>query len=186
MFYIYRLSDGEQDYYGQTVDCKQRLSRHKCPSSNLCMSRLLNKDNMKLHVLHTLYTKQEADETEEFYILNMECVNTKVPCRTQKEYYQDNKEKLKKYKKEYYQNNKELLSEYQKEHYHENKEVIIGKQKVYRDNNIEKTRERHKEWYQNNKEKLQQKFKCECGGKYTYTSKTDHFKTKKHQNYING
>ena len=150
MFYIYRLTDGEQDYYGQTEDCKKRLSKHK--STEKCMSKLLNKDNMKLHVLHTLFTQDEANETEEFYILNMECVNRNVPCRTQKEWYQDNKEKI----REYRANNKETRCEYDKE------------------------------YYQNNKKKLNQKFNCECGGKYTDAHRSRHFKCKKHQDYING
>ena len=155
MFYIYRLTDGNQDYYGQTVDCKKRLRIHKCPSQK-CMSRLLNKDNMEIHVIHTLYTKQEADETEEFYILNMECVNTKVPSRTDKEWYQDNKE------------------------------VILGKQKKYKKANKETKCEYHKEYYQTNKEKINQKVNCECGGKYTTANKSTHLKSKKHKNYING
>ena len=144
MFYIYRLADGEQDYYGQTQDCKDRLRRHKSNTDKTCMSRLLNKNNMKLHVLHTLYKKQEADETEQFYILNMECVNRNVPCRTVKEYYQNNKDKRNEYQKEYYQNNKDIINE-----------------------------------------KRGQKFKCECGGKYTKEHKSTHFKTNKHKNYIN-
>tara|TARA_R110002012_G_scaffold42185_2_gene114929 strand:+ start:3283 stop:3747 length:465 start_codon:yes stop_codon:yes gene_type:complete len=153
MFYIYRLTDGAQDYYGQTQDYEKRLKLHKKPSQK-SMSRLLNKNNMKIHVLHTLYTKQEANETEQFYILNMECVNKNVPCRTDKEYYQDNKE------------------------------VLLGKQKVYRDNNKEKIHEYQQEYRNNNKEKFQQKFNCECGGKYTKESKSRHVKTKKHQDYI--
>ena len=164
MFYIYRLTDGNQDYYGQTEDYEKRLKTHK-HSSQKCMSKLLNKDNMKLHVLHTLFTQDEANETEEFYILNMECVNRNVPCRTQKEYYQDNKEVLLGKQKVYRDNNKEKIHEYQQE---------------YRNNN----KEYNKEWYQNNKEKLQQKFNCECGGKYTKEHKTSHFKTNKHKNYI--
>ena len=203
MFYIYRLTDGEQDYYGQTQDCKHRLKNHK-NTSQLCMSRLLNKNNMKLHVLHTLYTKQEADETEQFYILNMKCVNKAVPCRTRKEWRQDNKEKLKVQVKEYYQNNKDKIHEYyndnkekKKEYYNDNKDKISEYRKEWYQNNKDKLTEQRKEYYQenkdkikeyrdNNKEKLQQKFNCECGGKYTYHHKSRHLKSNKHQNYING
>ena len=138
MFYIYRLTDGEQDYYGQTEDYEKRLSGHKCPSERT-MSRLLNKDNMEIHVLHTLYSKQEADETEQFYILNMECVNNNVPLRTVKEWREVNREKIKEYTTEY---------------------------------------------YQTNKEKYNQKFNCECGGKYTDAHRSRHMKSNKHQDYI--
>ena len=46
-----------------------------------------------------------------------------------------------------------------------------------------------KEYHEKNKEQILQKrdkqFTCECGGKYTHQHKTTHFKTKKHQDYIN-
>ena len=50
--------------------------------------------------------------------------------------------------KEYYQNNKEKIKEYQKE-YH----------KEYHKNNKEKIAEYHKEWYQNNKKKMNEYLK---------------------------
>jgi len=43
--------------------------------------------------------------------------------------------------------------------------------------------------YQNNRdviiEKAKTKHECPCGGKYTQCNKTQHFKSKKHQNYLN-
>ena len=45
-----------------------------------------------------------------------------------------------------------------------------------------------KEWYKDNKEtileKKNQKFNCDCGGKYTYINKAKHLKSKKHQTYL--
>ncbi len=35
-----------------------------------------------------------------------------------------------------------------------------------------------------NKDKLSEKFKCECGGKYTLSYKSTHLKTNKHMNYL--
>ena len=40
-------------------------------------------------------------------------------------------------------------------------------------------------WFNENREYLTEKFTCECGGKYTYSQKSTHFKTNKHLNYIN-
>lgn len=54
---------------------------------------------------------------------------------------------------------KEYQNEYSKQYYHEHKEEI--------------------------KEKLNQKYDCACGGKYTYTHKARHLKTKKHTDYLN-
>ena len=41
-----------------------------------------------------------------------------------------------------------------------------------------------KEYIEANKNKLQQKFECPCGGQYTYSNKTTHLKTNKHQKYL--
>ena len=44
------------------------------------------------------------------------------------------------------------------------------------------------QYYQNHREeyllKFNEKFNCECGGKYTYVNKTTHCKSKRHQKYI--
>lgn len=58
-------------------------------------------------------------------------------------------------------------------------------EKRYRKNNLELCRKRCREHHQKNKEKLREKFNCECGGKYTYEHKSEHFKTKRHQLFIN-
>ena len=46
-------------------------------------------------------------------------------------------------------------------------------------------KEQKKEYREQNRDKINETFNCECGGKYTYTHKARHLKTKKHQNYIN-
>ena len=76
-----------------------------------------------------------------------------------KEYYQDNKEQKKEYDKEYYQDNKEKRTKQMKEYYEGNKEII--------------------------KEHKNEKHNCPCGGRYTWGSKTQHFKTKMHCDFIN-
>jgi predicted GIY-YIG superfamily endonuclease len=92
MFYIYKLTDGEKDYYGQTQDWERRFREHKAPKCR-CLSRLLDKSKMKIHIIHRLYTQEEADKKESFYQLNFECVNNNITGRTKKEYN-------KKYKKQ--------------------------------------------------------------------------------------
>ena len=65
-------------------------------------------------------------------------------------------------------------------------------QKQYRLDNKEKKQEYSKtydkEYRQKNKERIRirnnQKFNCDCGGRYTYTSKYLHVRTKKHQTYL--
>ncbi len=59
--------------------------------------------------------------------------------------------------------------------------VIPGRtKKEWRIDNKEKIRE----YRVNNKDKINQKHDCECGGKFTYAHKAKHFKTKKHQRYL--
>ena len=66
---------------------------------------------------------------------------------------------MKEYMKEYYEENKEEINENTKEHYQANKEQI--------------------------NEKAREKFNCDCGGRYTNGGKSTHFKTPKHQKYLN-
>jgi hypothetical protein len=97
-----------------------------------------------------------------------------IAGRTKKEYnkkyYENNKDYFKEYNKQYYENNKDQLDEYNKKYYENNKELI---------------KELKKNWYEKNKEKFSEKFNCECGGKYIFQNKTQHFKTKKHTKFMN-
>jgi len=100
-------------------------------------------------------SKDELTAREGHYIRKMDCVNKIIPGRTMKEWYEDNKEKKKEYLKEYYQQNKEKLNVKQKEY-----------------------NKKNKEW-------RNQKNECPCGGSYSNNNKSQHLKTKLHQNYIN-
>jgi hypothetical protein len=65
--------------------------------------------------------------------------------------------------------------------------------KEWREDNKEKIKEYMKEYskqyYANNKEEIlakkKQKYNCECGSNIRYHDKSKHFKTKKHQAFIN-
>ena len=71
--------------------------------------------------------------------------------------------------KSYYQNHKDKYKNLFKERYEQNKSLILLKRKQYYNDNIDK---------------FKIVYKCECGGKYTYCSKSTHVKCKKHLNYI--
>lgn len=60
-----------------------------------------------------------------------------------------------------------------KEYYEDNREKWLEHAKKYREENHEKIREKKSE-----------KFKCECGGRYTHEHKSQHEKSKKHMDYI--
>jgi len=55
-------------------------------------------------------TKEQLLTREAFYIKSLSCVNKIIPLRTDKEYYQDNKEKVLQRKKIHYEKNKERLN----------------------------------------------------------------------------
>lgn len=90
-----------------------------------------------------------------------------------KEHYENNKEKI----KLYYQSNKEYIKEYQEN----NKEKIKDYQKEYKEYN----KENNKKHYEKHKAKFLEKVNCNCGGKFTYTNKSTHEKTQRHQKFIN-
>jgi hypothetical protein len=88
-------------------------------------------------------------------------------------------------KKEWCQTNKE----YQKEYFEENKEKIKEQQKEYREENKEKIKEQQKEYREENKQKILEKSKekidCICGKTFMYCNKARHEKSVKHQTFIN-
>lgn len=93
--------------------------------------------------------------------------NTVKKMRTEyhKQYYQDNKGKIKEQSQQYYQANKEKITENRhlnkdkiaeqnKQYYQANKEKLTEQIKKYRQDNKEKYSEYHKEYYQVNKEEI--------------------------------
>ncbi len=114
----------------------------------------------------------EASARERYWyeLLNAK-LNTNCPARNKKEYYQENKDKIKEYIKEYYEDNKDKIHKVHKEYYEDNKDKI---QKV------------HKEYYDKNKDKINTRYICDiCNGNYTYANRAKHINTKKHQTELN-
>jgi len=70
-----------------------------------------------------------------------------------------------------------------------NKSIPCQTRKEYNKNhyvqNRDKIKEYKKEYYNNNVNKFLQKHTCECGGKFTYSTKAMHLRTIKHQKFIN-
>lgn len=69
-------------------------------------------------------------------------------------------------------NNKVKYEQYIKENRAAKKEIIVGKK--------EQLALECKNWREDNKDMLKLKIECACGGKYSYSNKSAHFKTKKH------
>jgi hypothetical protein len=82
-----------------------------------------------------------------------------MPNRTQKEYYQDNKEYINNRNKLYREKNKDKHKEYQQEYQQEYRKENKNKQEKYYENNKESILKKRKEYYKNNREKIIEKNK---------------------------
>ena len=93
-------------------------------------------DNCNIILLETVdaNSSDELHAREAFYISSMDCVNKCIPNRTQKEYYEDNKDKIQQYAKLY-------NHDYSKKYCIEHKEEIKEKKKIYRQSNVDKSKE---------------------------------------------
>ena len=98
--------------------------------------------------------KFELKNRERFYIENNTCVNIRVPNRTNKEWYEENREILSEKKKIYAKANKEKFDDYNKKYQEENKEKIREQKKIYQEENREKFDAYDKKYQEENKEKI--------------------------------
>ena len=134
-----------------------------------------NIENCKIELLeaYPCNSSDELEAREGHYIRSITCINKVIPGRTEKEWREDNKDKLVIKGKKYREENRDKILEQMKQYYEVNKEVI---------------NDRHKQHYENNKEVISQKAKleytCECGTKCRNDSKTKHFRTIKHINFM--
>lgn len=66
-------------------------------------------------------------ERERYYIQTNKCVNKAIPTRTDREYYQENKDKIHERKRNHYQENKDKISKRKWELYQDDMEKINKK-----------------------------------------------------------
>lgn len=204
--YIYKLCCNDPTiidcYVGSTKNEKVRKNGHKVryngggDKSNYNVYQFIRAnggwENWNMIRLETFKfdDRAELNARERYWLETLGAtLNKMIPTRTDKEYYQDNREVLLKQVKEYREANKEVISEKSKKYREANKEIIaekraeykkenrevlnekakeyyekhkgnvLEKSKVYRDNNKEILSNRGKEWRQKNKEKIAEKTK---------------------------
>ena len=150
-------------YVGSTTNFVERKKNHKCSCNNS------NNKNYNFKVYQ--HIRQHGGWTN----FNMVLIEY-YPCETDLElgrredyWKQELQASLNSISPPMYKTRKEYWEEYYEAH-------------------RQQYNERSKEYWENNKEQLQkkknEKHTCECGGKYSHSHKTDHYKTKKHQNYL--
>ena len=129
----------------------------------------------------------------------MECCNQNKPFISkeeiteyqkeyQKEYRDEHKKEFVEYFKIYYDTHKEQIAEQQKIYRDEHKEIIAKKDKIYYEQHKEQILEKVKIYQQKHKEqiaeKAKEKFECPCKSICRLSNKSQHERTKKHQNYL--
>ena len=169
--FIYALKSNSIDviYIGSTIQTiKERFRLHKKEYKNhqnnignyVSSYEVVKYDDCYVELIKEVVCNKNQLRTieSEEILKHSNCVNIYNPKpRTDEE--------VKMYDKIYYEKNKEYFKEYFKEYYEKNKQHI-------------------KEYYEQNKYKLNEKFNCECGGKYTSMHKTHHEKSKLHQDFL--
>jgi hypothetical protein len=209
-------------YIGSSYDTLEvRLGQHKynykrfmeCGYHFISSFKIIEKQDYTIELIcsYPCENNTELRKEEQRHIDMNECVNIKRAYISEedrldnmKEYYQDNKDKVKecrkKYqsknkdkiketKKIYYTENKDNIKEYNKEYYTENKDKIKEKTKEYQSKNKDKVKECRKKYQSKNKEKIKERTKrkitCDCGSVVRFCDRHRHYKTKKHINFIN-
>jgi len=178
---VYKIvsSKGNQIYIGSTIKTlRRRFQLHKkdTSSSNIlfdkygvdnCRIELIKEyevcDELHLQVYEQLWINKYKDKVVNK--LSSFCIK-------------------KLYKKQYYEKNREEIRNQNKKYYEKNREEILNQNKKHYEKNREEIRNQNKKYRENNRDKILEKFDCECEGKYVYSDKSRHFKTKKHQDYI--
>jgi hypothetical protein len=199
-------------YIGSSIDVKARKHKHKSDCTNVggkhynlpVYQHIRSNggwDAWRMDAEHTVQfnERHELNRVEGEYIRRLKpSLNVRIECRTHTEYHQDNKQVILEKKKQYYQANKERLTEkakiyrqgneqaraeYNKQYRQVNKQAIAEKAKLRYQVNKQARAEKMKQYRQANNEKLSKKHNCLCGGKYRYSGRSAHFKTKNHQAY---
>jgi len=158
------------------------LESYPCNSKDelrMCEQKHINL-NENINMMKAYQTTEESKE----YRKQQNIKNTDK----RKKHYEANREELIEKAKENYKKNKDIIVIRKKKHYEANREELIEKTKIKYQNNKEHILEKSNEYYKENKEKIREKknekFNCECGGRYTLGNKSIHFKTKPHQHYL--
>ena len=167
---IYRIycNITKKCYIGSTTTTlSRRLSTHKAKyksflngDHHFVSSFEILENNDYVIVLIENYeckNKEELFKRERFYIEKMECVNKRLPIRSNKEWVEDNKDKIKEYGKNYYQNNKKELLDKSKEYYENNKTKVLENIKLYTDKNKDTILEKKHAYWNKNKDIINQK-----------------------------
>jgi hypothetical protein len=184
-------------YVGSTIQSlAKRWGGHKKDSlkySNRILYQSINDnwDNwyIELYELYSCNSKEELCKREGEVIREIGTLNKRIEGRTQKQYRNENADKISERKKQYRIENIDKISGQNKQYYEENADKLKKYHKEYYIENTDKIKEHSNQYYQENKNKIneknKQKITCECGCELTKRYSNKHIKTKRHQELMN-
>ncbi len=190
---IYKIicDDKTKIYIGSTITpLKTRLSKHKNCYKRYCNGKdkyhkafdIFEIGNARIELIEEFpcKTKIELLDRERYWCKELKSINKKLPGRTNKLYYQDNKESISKHKKDRYRNNKKVQESDKmrtKKWYQNNKDKATEYHKQYREKHREEKKKYFKEYYQKNNNKIE----CDiCGRSVGSMVMARHKKSKFH------
>ena len=159
---IYKIVDNGYNmvYYGSTVKLLcQRMGNHRDlykKNSLKCLTKTIfdkyGIENCKIELVenYPCNSKEELLKREGYYIKNNDCINKQVAGRTIKEYRDEHKDNMKKYREQ----NKDKLLEQGKEYYKKHKDKKLEQNKKWMEENKEKRKEYMKQYRLKQKEQI--------------------------------
>ena len=197
---IYKITDlgYTKCYIGSTCESlSQRMARHrakyvrvlngvKMDTSSTLLFNEFGSENCKIELIEN-YPCQNVEELrkrEGFFISTIDCVNRCIAGRTQREWIEQNSERVKKIKTKYYENNKDVCKERARKHREDNPEHSRRVKQEYREKNHEILKQKQHERYERNKEDRLEQVECPlCGSTVHKCGMRRHQKTKKCQSF---
>ena len=155
--YTIRSFQTEKYYIGSTTSTlTKRLSQHKtkykCCERYCTSAEIIQYGDAYIELLEDFpcFKKDQLCKREGQLIREHKdnCVNIVIAGRTNKEWREDNKEKLSEQNKQYREQNREHLEEY----YETNKEHILEQRKLWREQNKEHKKKYNRQYYQHKRD----------------------------------
>ena len=105
----------------------------------------------------------EATARERYWIETLHSIlNSNIPNRTRKEWYEDNADKIKNNEKskQFREQNRDKLNENARQNYKDNREQRIEQIKQYNKENAVKIKEKRRQYYKENADKFKEQYKA--------------------------
>ena len=189
MFYRLVCKDLEvSDFYiGHTTDFKSRKNKHRKNCKNP------NNPNFNAYLYRVIRENGDIENWDMVLIETLKCENRLEALKRERELIEQMKPTLNQLRP--YRTEEELIehrirqNERKRQDRKENPEKYREIDRVKYLNRRERVLQRASEYYQENKDRINKHEKehitCECGAVITRAGKSQHVKTKKHQDYMN-